>query len=91
MQPLLLIALGPLSAHPHSKAQTAQASRMNMHPRSAQHQIRGQSPVNATRGADKMLRVSFRVRRERRVILVGANPTQQIVASAGSSQGGLRR
>ena len=33
--------------------------------------------------------VSLQVQ-ERRVILLGANPTQQIVASAGSSQGGLQ-
>ena len=39
MQPLLLIALGPLTAHPHSKSETAQASRMNVHPRSARHQM----------------------------------------------------
>ena len=27
---------------------------MNVHSRSAQHEMRGQSPVNATRGADQM-------------------------------------
>ena len=32
----------------------------------------------AQNGGQKTLRVSFRVRRERRVILVGANPTQQL-------------
>ena len=34
--------------------------RKDVHSRSAQHQMRGQSPVNATRSEDKMPGVSFR-------------------------------